>query len=153
MVHTTKDSLLANLARPTILVLRHNSRIRWRIGALTFPICLLRGWISAQRVFLFQAMSCTHFSTHPLLHHLPPPLLCSIRWQIFSVPSIYIRTVLLLFSRLLHFHIPIVKSGSKVTMRRRMRLKNSAHSNILLWVNTEHYERKALQKQSLLCAS
>jgi hypothetical protein len=74
-VRTTKDSLLANLVGPTILVLRHISRRRWRIGASTFPICLLHGWISAQRGFLFRATSCTHFSAHPLLCHLPPPLL------------------------------------------------------------------------------
>jgi hypothetical protein len=132
MVHTTQDSLLTILAGPTILVLRHISRIRWRIGASTFPICLLRGWISAQRGFLFRATLHAHFSTHPLLHCLPPPLLRSTRQQILSPPSIYTGTVLLLFSRLLHFPILIMKSGSKVTMRRRIKLKNSAHSNVLL---------------------
>ncbi len=43
MVRTTKDSLLANLAGPTILVLRHISRRRWRIGVSIFPICLYLG--------------------------------------------------------------------------------------------------------------
>jgi hypothetical protein len=37
-VSTTKDSLLANLAGPIVLVLRYISRRRWRIGASTFPI-------------------------------------------------------------------------------------------------------------------
>jgi hypothetical protein len=80
MVLTTKGFLLANLAGPTVLVLRHTSRRRWRIGASTFPIYLLRGWISAQRGFLLLAMLCTCFSAHLLLCSLPLLLLRLIRW-------------------------------------------------------------------------